>query len=147
MRIFIRYRWPLRAGREQLRGRARDQDPERGSASAEVAVVIGLLLAVSFGTIQYALDAFAKQAARAAAADALAEAQRQDGNVNSAKVIGRDMLAQLTGDLHAPTITVKRSTTEASVTITGTATGLLGVTQRVSVTESGPVERFEASGQ
>lgn len=124
-----------------------EQERERGSASAEVALVIGLVLAVAFGTIQYALDAFAKQAARAAAADALAGAEAQGGNPSSAKTLGSDMLAQLTGDLHAPTITVKRTATEASVTITGTATGLLGITQRVSVTESGPVERFEASGR
>lgn len=117
-------------------------DRERGSVSAETALVIGLILAVSFGAIQYALDAFAKQAARAAAADALATAQAQDGDARTAQLRATDILAQLTGDLHHPTITVKRTPTQASVTITGDAAGLFGLTQRVTVTESGPVERF-----
>jgi hypothetical protein len=122
----------------QLQGGER----ERGSVSAEIALVIGLVLAVSFGAVQYALDAFAKQAARAAAADGLAAAQAQDGDVHTATARAGDILAQLTGDLHSPAITVHRTATEASITITGTASSLFGLTQRVTVTESGPVERF-----
>lgn len=122
-------------------------DRERGSTTAEYALVIGLVLAVSFGAIQYALDAFAKQAARAATAQALAAAEAQGGSAADARARGQDMLAQLAGDLHTPTVTVRRSATEASVTITGTAPSLFGLTQRVSVTESGPVERFQAGQQ
>lgn len=124
-----------------------DDDRERGSAAAEFALVIGLVLAVSFGAVQYALDAFAKQAARAATAEALAAAEAQGGSANDARARGQDMLSQLSGDLRAPTVTVKRTSTEASVTITGTAPSLFGLTQRVSVTESGPVERFQAEQQ
>lgn len=127
--------------------RSEDADRERGSTSAEYALVIGLVLAVSFGAIQYALDAFAKQAARAATAQALAAAEAQGGSADDARARGQDMLAQLTGDLHTPAVTVRRSATEASVTITGTAPSLFGLTQRVSVTESGPVERFQAGQQ
>lgn len=121
---------------------SRDAERERGSVSAEIVLVIGLVMALSFGAIQYALDAFAKQAARAAAADGLAAAEAQDGDAHTATLRAGDMLAQLTGDLHSPTITVNRTATEASVTITGTASSLFGLTQRVRVTESGPVERF-----
>lgn len=124
-----------------------DDDRERGSAAAEFALVIGLVLAVSFGAVQYALDAFAKQAARAATAEALAAAEAQGGSANDARARGQDMLSQLSGDLHAPTVTVKRTSTEARVTITGTAPSLFGLTQRVSVTESGPVERYQAEQQ
>lgn len=119
-----------------------EADRERGSVSAETALVIGLVLAVSFGAIQYALDSFAKQAARAAAADALATAQAQDGDARTGELRATDMLAQLTGDLHHPSITIERTATQARVTITGTAPGLFGLTQRVTVTESGPTERF-----
>ena len=120
----------------------KDDERERGSTTAELTLVIGLVLAVSFGAIQYALDAFAKQAASAAAADALAQAQAQDGDARTARLQALEMLGQLTGDLHNPTVTVQRTATEASVTITGTAPGMLGLTQRVSVSDSGPVERF-----
>jgi len=130
----------MRTRIKRLPGRKAER--ERGSVSAEVVLVIGLVMVVSFGAIQYALDAFAKQAARSAAADGLAAAEAQDGDARTATLRAGDMLAQLTGDLHSPTITVKRTATEASVTITGTASSLFGLTQRVTVTESGPVERF-----
>lgn len=127
--------------------RSRRAERERGSISVETTLVIGLVMAVSFGAIQYALDAFAKQAARAAAADALAAAQSQTGSARTAEIRATEMLSQLTGDLHHPSVTVDRTPTAARVTITGTAPSMFGLTQRVTVTESGPVERFLAGQQ
>jgi hypothetical protein len=93
--------------------------------------------------VQYAADIHGQQAAQAAASLALATAREQNGTATAGQAAAADELAQLTTALHDPAIDVQRSATEVTVTITGTVTTLLGITEHVSVSAAGPVDRFE----
>jgi Flp pilus assembly protein TadG len=117
---------------------------ERGSTSIEFALIGGLLASLALLVIQLALLAYARQAAGYAAHDALAQAQAYGGNATTARDLGTQMLAQLTGALHDARITVHRDTRDASVTVTGATTPLLGYSQTITVTAHGPVEHFGA---
>ena len=114
---------------------------ERGSVPATV-VVMGLLMLIIFGMIQYAADVHGQQAAQAAASIALATAREQNGTAAAGQAAAASELAQLTSALHDPAIDVERSATQVTVTVTGTVTTLLGITQRITVTAAGPVDRF-----
>lgn len=119
-----------------------DSLDERGSTSIEFALIGALLATLGLGVIQLALLAYARQAADYAAHDALAQAESYGGSATAARDLGSEMLAQLTGALHHPQITVHRGTRSASVTVTGQTTPLLGYTQTITVTDSGPLEHF-----
>lgn len=115
---------------------------ERGSGTAATVVVLGLLMLIVFGMIQYAADIHGQQAAQAAASIALATAREQNGTAAAGQAAAASELAQLTTALHDPAVNVQRSATEVTVTITGTVTGLLGITQHITVSAAGPVDRF-----
>jgi VCBS repeat-containing protein len=95
---------------------------ERGSALAESVIVLGLLALIVFGVIQYAADEHAEQAAQAAA---------------------EQLLAGLTGAIHDTTVSVDRSATQVTVHVTGHVDTLLGLTQTITASSAGPVEKFE----
>ena len=135
-----RHRRITTAAREQFaRGR------ERGSGTAATVIVMGLLGLIVLGMVQYAADIHGQQAAQAAASIALATAREQNGTAAAGQAAAVGELAQLTTALHDPDVDVQRSATEVTVTITGTATGLLGITQRITVTSAGPVDRFTSN--
>ena len=104
--------------------------------------MLGLLGLLIMGMVQYAADIHGQQAAQAAASLALATAREQNGTAAAGQAAASAELAQLTTALHNPAISVQRSATEVTVTITGTVTTLLGITQHVTVTAAGPVDRF-----
>ena len=118
---------------------------ERGSGTAETVVVLGLLMLIIFGMVQYAADIHGQQAAQAAASLALATAREQNGTAAAGQAAANAELAQLTTALHDPAVNVQRSATEVTVTITGSVTTLLGITQHVTVTAAGPVDRFTSN--
>jgi hypothetical protein len=103
---------------------------------------MGLLGLIVLGMVQYAADIHGQQAAQAAASIALATAREQGGTAADGQAAAEGELAQLTTALRDPAVDVQRSATEVTVTITGSVTGLLGLTQQVTVTSAGPVDRF-----
>jgi hypothetical protein len=102
--------------------------------------VLALLI---FGMVQYAADVHGQQAAQTAASLALATAREQDGTASAGHAAAAAELAQLTSAIHNPVIDVARTPTEVTVTITGAVTTLFGITEHVTVTDAGPVDRFE----
>jgi Flp pilus assembly protein TadG len=104
---------------------------------------MGLLALLVLGVVQYAADIHGQQAAQAAASIALATARAQNGSAEAGQAAAAAELAQLTTALQNPDISVERTATEVTVTITGAVTTLLGLTEHVTVTTSGPVEKFE----
>lgn len=119
------------------------RDGERGSTLPESAIVLGLLALLVFGVIQYAVDEHAEQAAQAAASLALATARAQNGTADQGQAAAQQLLAGLTGAIHDTTVTVQRTATQVTVHVTGHVDTLLGLTQAITITSSGPVERFE----
>jgi hypothetical protein len=118
---------------------------ERGSGTAATVVVMGLLGLLIIGMVQYAADIHGQQAAQAAASIALATAREQNGTAAAGQAAASAELAQLTTALHDPAVDVQRSATEVTVTITGTVTTVLGITQHVTATAAGPVDRFTSN--
>lgn len=123
--------------------RKRILNDERGSALAESVIVLGLLALLVFGVIQYAADEHAEQAAQAAAALALSTARAQNGTAGEGQAAAQQLLAGLTGAIHDTTVSVDRGATQVTVHVTGHVDTLLGLTQTITITSSGPVERFE----
>jgi Flp pilus assembly protein TadG len=135
-----RSRGPLAAATAAPREAGRER--ERGSGTAATVVVMGLLGLLIIGMVQYAADIHGQQAAQAAASIALATAREQNGTAAAGQAAAASELAQLTTALHDPAVNVQRSATEVTVTITGTVTTVLGITQHINVTAAGPVDRF-----
>ena len=115
---------------------------ERGSALAESVIALGLLALLVFGVIQYAADEHAEQAAQAAASLALATARAQNGTAGEGQAAAQQLLAGLTSAIHDTTVTVERTATQVTVNVTGHVDTLLGLTQAITITSSGLVERF-----
>jgi len=120
-----------------------EQAGARGSGTAETVIAMGLLAMIVLGMVQYAADVHGEQAAQAAASIALATAREQNGSAGAGQAAAAAELAQLTTALQNPDISVARSATEVTVTISGSVTTLLGLTEHVTVSTSGPVDRFE----
>lgn len=116
---------------------------ERGSTAAETVIAMGLLALIVLGMVQYAADVHGEQAAQAAASIALATAREQNGTAGAGQAAAASELAQLTTAIQNPSIEVERSAAEVTVTITGTVTTLLGLTEHVTATTSGPIDHFE----
>jgi type II secretory pathway pseudopilin PulG len=127
--------------------RRRRPGGEEGSSVAESVIVIGVLGALVFGVIQYAADEHAQQAAQSAASLALATARAQNATAGQGQAAAEQILGQLTGAIHGATVTVNRSGTQVTVSITGQVDTLLGLTQTITVHDAGPVETFEPNGQ
>ena len=129
------------ARRRKLRER------ERGDGAAETVIVMALLALIVLGLIQYAADEHGQQAAQAAASLALATARAQNGTAGAGQAAAENELAQLTTAIQDPSVTVQRGADEVTVTITGEVTTLLGITQHLTVTAAGPVDKFEPDTQ
>lgn len=121
----------------------RGRGGERGGALAESVIVLGLLVLLVFGVIQYAADEHAEQAAQSAASLALATARAQNGTAGQGQAAAEQLLSGLTGAIHDTTVSVQRSATQVTVHVTGHVDTLLGLAQTITVTSAGPVETFE----
>lgn len=122
----------------------RQQRDDRGASTIEFVLTMPLLLFVLMLTVQFALIAHAQSGAQAAADEGAARARAFDGNTGQAESRARRYLSELAGSMFTATsINASRSTTEGSVTITGTVKQLVpGFPTTVTRTSSGPVERF-----
>jgi hypothetical protein len=123
------------------------RERERGDGAAETVIVMALLALIVLGLIQYAADEHGQQAAQAAASLALATARAQNGTAAAGQAAAQAELAQLTTAIQDTQVDVQRSADQVTVTITGTVTTLLGITQHLDVTAAGPVDKFEPDTQ
>ncbi len=127
----------------QRRRRARAGWAQRGAGAAEIVIVTPLLLLLILAVIQFALAEQAEHVAQAAATQALAAARVQDGSTTAGQAQADVVLAQLGGSLGSPSVTVTRTATQATVTVSGTAATLIpGVRLHVHATVTGPVEEW-----
>lgn len=126
--------------RRRRQGLVRD---ERGSA-AESVIVFPVLIFGIMAIIQIVLYVHAVAVAEAAAQDGAAVARRADGSTVAAASAAHKSLASLSPKmLTARDVSVRRTPTEASVTVTGRVVALVPLLDlRVRETATGPVERF-----
>jgi D-arabinose 1-dehydrogenase-like Zn-dependent alcohol dehydrogenase len=117
---------------------------ERGSA--ELVVATPLLLLLILLVIQFALFEHASQVAQTAAAEALAATRTDGATMSSGQTEAQVILHTVgTGVLLNPAVSVTRSATQATVTVTGTTEAVVPFLHMpVHATSSGPVERFVA---
>lgn len=115
---------------------------ERGSVSIEFCLAGTVLILLCLVVIQLALIGYARQAAGYAAHDALSQAQSYGGDTADADTLGRQVLAQLTGALRNPSVHVSVHGQTATVTVTGQSAAVLGYSRTVTVTDTGPVEKW-----
>lgn len=106
-----------------------------------------LLIAV-LTIIQFGLWMHAQHVAAAAARDGAAVARAYDGTEQAAGERARESLTTLGPTiLRGPSVDVVRTPSEATVTVTGRATSILGLfTLPVREQARGPVERFVPAG-
>jgi len=113
-------------------------------------IAVPLLMLLILLVVQFALWAHASAVAQATAEEALAAARVQGGSAAAGQQRAHQVLAQIGGAVLAgPRITVTRSPVTATVQITGTAERVLpvpGLAVPVTVTVTGPVERFVPGG-
>ena len=127
------------------RRRARQWLPlgDAGAGAAELVIVTPLLMLLILGVIQFALAEQAQHAAQAAASQALAATRVQDGTTGAGAAQAATVLAQEGGSLTAPAVSITRTATQATVTITGGVQTLIpGIHLHVSATVAGPVEEW-----
>jgi Flp pilus assembly protein TadG len=133
-----------RAARRRLAG-------DRGAGSAELVVATPLLMLLILLVIQFGIWAHANHVAQATAEEALAAARVQ-GSIAAA---GQDRASQVLGQiggaiLISPHVTVIRTATTVTVRITADAERVVplpGLTLPVTVTVTGPIERFVPATQ
>ncbi len=126
------------------RNRYADLRQDRGSASVEWA--IGALVLISLFLL--AGHAFTWGTARMAAQKAAGHAVQSTRVVGGTETAGRDDANALLDELHAGDFTdrhvsVERTATQTTVTVTGTVPTLIGLDLPVTVTRVAPTERYE----
>lgn len=123
----------------------RRQD-QRGASALETVLIAPVLLLALMTIVQFGLYFHAKNVAEQAAQEGAAAARSFDGTEADAKATTEDYLAALgVRTLQRRSVAVNRGPESASVTVRGTALSLIpipGLTLRVEVTASGPVERY-----
>lgn len=124
--------------------RRRRVPSDAGTSSVELVITMPALLLAVFAVMQFGLWMHAQHVAQAAARDGVAVARAYDGTERAA----HDRTAASL-DTFGPTIVrdpridVVRTGEEATVTVTGNATSILGIfSLGVREQASGPVERF-----
>ena len=128
----------------QRAGWAAVDSADRGSASAETAVVLPALLVLILLVVQTALYAHARNLTQSAAQEGLRAARLRAGSAAAGQSAARSFLAATAGTLlTSPTVSAARSLTTATVTVDGHATAVVPfLTLTVHSTAAGPVERF-----
>ena len=119
---------------------------ERGAMAIEFMLVMSMLIVVFLLMLQYALKVHAERVAQAAADQALAAATAYDGSPTAGQAAGRAYLDSSGHTLLHPKISVTRTTTVASATVTGDVTAFIPfLPVSLSVHVQGPVEKFVAT--
>ena len=121
-------------------------DGDRGAATAELVIAGPLLMLLILLVVQFAIWEHAESVARATAEEALAAARVQGGTAAAGQQTAAQDIAQVgSAVLVGPQVSVTRTATTVTVQVTGTAEHVLplpGLTWPVTVTVTGPVERF-----
>lgn len=129
-------RRPPAGTRARLRG-------DKGSVSTEMVAAFPLLMLLVIAGIQFGMWALGQLGAQQAANHALQTTRVAGGTTAAGRADATALLQQMAGAfLHDETITVTRTADTATVTITGHATALFGLTIPVRTTVSAPVEKF-----
>jgi Flp pilus assembly protein TadG len=114
-------------------------------------IAVPLLMLLILLIVQFAVWEHATAVAQATAEEALAAARVQGGTAAAGQQRARQVLGQIgSAVLAGPHITVTRSAATATVQITATAERVLpvpGLNLPVTITVTGPVERFTTPGQ
>jgi Flp pilus assembly protein TadG len=124
------------------------RNDQRGAGTVELVIATPLLLLMILLIAQFALYMHATHIAQAAASEALSAARVSGGSTAAGNTEGQRILAQLgSGPLHGTSVDVQRGSTQASVTITGTATSVIPfMAFTVHAEAVGPVEKFTPNG-
>ena len=130
------------------RGR-RGRDGDRGSAAVEFALGVPVLVLLLGLFVQLGLWAIGDFAARAAANHALQTTRVVGGTEAAGRQDATDLLGQLGGRfVDQPTITITRTPTLTTVTITGHARAIIpaslvpGLQPEITITVQAPTERY-----
>jgi Flp pilus assembly protein TadG len=117
---------------------------QRGGGTVELVIATPVLLLLILLIAQFALYMHATHIVQAAASEALSAARVSGGSTSAGNTEGQRILAQLgSGPLQGTSVNVQRGSTQASVTITGTATSVIPfMTFTVHAEAVGPVEKF-----
>ena len=119
---------------------------QRGAGTVELVIATPVLLLLILLIAQFALYMHATHIAQAAASQALSAARVSGGSTAAGTTEAHRVLSQLgNGPLHTNSVDVRRTATQASVTITGTVISVVPLlTLTVHADAVGPVERFTA---
>lgn len=116
---------------------------ERGTASVQSAVIIPLLFVIFFTIVQGAMIYHAGNIAHAAAAAACNEARTYQSTDTEGYAAGYETAHQSGSSLEGTDITITRTSTTVTATVTGQAPLLIpGLSLDISRTVSGPVEKW-----
>jgi len=133
-----------RAARRRLGG-------DRGAGSPEIVIATPLLMLLILMVIQFGIWAHATHVAEATAEEALAAARVQGGTAADGQQRASQVLAQIgSAVLTSPHVIVTRTATTTTVRITATAERVVplpGLALPVTITVTGPVERFVPATQ
>lgn len=123
---------------------------DHGSATLEIVVLFPALMLLIFGLIQGALWFHARNIALAAANDALTAARSEQGTASAGQDAATSFIARTGGDSVLPGayVTVTRTGTRVTVTVTGRALSVFPGVPGAAVSQSvnGPVEHFTSAG-
>ncbi|WP_052442790.1 TadE/TadG family type IV pilus assembly protein [Streptacidiphilus neutrinimicus] len=116
---------------------------DEGSATVETALAMVLLILLLMGIVQFALLEHASHIAKAAATNALARAQAEDGTADTGRRAGAQALSELGGDvLQNPRLTVARGPDQVTAVVHGQVLSVFpGLHLPVTARAAGPVER------
>lgn len=119
---------------------------QRGAGTVELVIATPVLLLLILLIAQFALYLHATHIAQAAASQALSAARVSGGSTAAGTTEAHRVLSQLgNGPLRTNSVDVRRTATQASVTITGTVTSVVPfLPLTVHADAVGPVERFTA---
>jgi Flp pilus assembly protein TadG len=122
-------------------------DRERGAVAAQVLIAMVVLVLLVLGIVQVAIAAYANHIAQGAAEQALDAARVLGGSDADGRTEAGQVLAQLaTGPLSDPHVTVTRTATSVTVTITGRAERVwIGPVLPVHASATGVIEQFTAA--
>ena len=123
--------------------RAAARRRDRGAASVELVLATPLLMVLLMAAVQFAIWQHAAHMARAAANDGLQTTRAYGSSAEAGTADTATILASLSGNvLNNPQVSATRSTTTASVTVTGRAASVIpGLSLPVTITVTAPVER------
>ncbi|GLY71376.1 TadE/TadG family type IV pilus assembly protein [Amycolatopsis taiwanensis] len=117
---------------------------DHGAASVELVIATPLLLLMLLAIVQFALWSHATHIAQAAASQGLAATRAQNGTAAAGNASAQQMLDRLArGPLTGASVSADRTSTSASIRISGTATPVIPFLHLpVHAEAAGPVERF-----